>query len=96
MSRYALSPRAQADLDEIWDYTDSTWGEEQAARYVRLLQIAIEAVAENPRRGRACDEIRAGYRRYSAGSHILFYRSAAHGIVVVRILHSHMDFERHL
>jgi len=30
MSRYILSPRAQADLDEIWDYTAERWGVDQA------------------------------------------------------------------
>jgi len=26
MRRFALSPRAQADLDEIWDYSATRWG----------------------------------------------------------------------
>jgi len=45
-------------------------GIEQAERYVRQLEIAIEVVAAEPGRGRSCDEIRAGYKRYPAGSHI--------------------------
>jgi toxin ParE1/3/4 len=96
MSRYVLSPRARADLDEIWRYTAQRWGPDQAERYIRVLQNAIETVAEEPRRGRHCDEVRKGYRSYPAGSHVLFYRSVKSGIDIVRILHSHMDFERHL
>ena len=96
MTGFVLSPRAQADLEEIWDYTAATRDTEQAEIYVRLLQEAIGAIAENPRRGRPCDEIRSGYRRYSAGSHVLFYRLVDAGIDVVRILHSRMDFEQHL
>jgi toxin ParE1/3/4 len=97
VNRYVVSPRARADLEEIWDYTAERWGIDQAEIYVRLLQDAIETVADDPRKGRPCDDIRAGYRKYAAGSHMLFYRSAgAGGIDVVRILHGGMDFERHL
>ena len=96
MSRYVLSPQAEADLGEIWDFTVKTWGEKQAEDYIRLLVGAIEAVAEHPRRGRPCDEVRKGYRRYLAGSHIIFFRKTKSGIDVVRILHSRMDFEQHL
>ena len=96
MSRYVLSPRARADLDEIWDYTTERWGGDQAEGYIRLLQRAIETVANDPRKGRSCDEVRAGYCKYPAGSHMLLYRSVKAGIDIVRILHSRMDFERHL
>lgn len=96
MSRYVLSPRAQKDLDEIWDYTAERWGLDQAEDYIRLLQRAIETVADDPRKGRRFDEVRAGYRQYLAGSHMLLYRDVESGIDIVRVLHSRMDFERHL
>ena len=31
---YVLSPRAQTDIEGIWDYTVERWGEEQAIRYM--------------------------------------------------------------
>jgi toxin ParE1/3/4 len=95
VSRYIVSPRAQQDLGEIWDYTAERWGIDQAETYIRLIQLAIETVADDPRRGRSCDEVREGYRKYSAGSHVLFYRSTKVGIDIVRVLHGSMDFERH-
>lgn len=96
MSRYRLTPRAQSDIEEIWDYTASRWDAEQAETYIRQIKAAIEVVAADPRRGRACDEVRAGYRKYPAGSHVLFYRTTPNGVNIVRILHQRMDFERHL
>ena len=96
MSRYVLSPRAEADLGEIWDFTVKTWGEEQAEDYIRSLASAIEAVAQNPRRGRPCNEVRKGYRQYLAGSHIIFFRKIKGGIDVIRILHGRMKFDQHL
>jgi toxin ParE1/3/4 len=96
MTGYVLSPRAQADLDEIWDYTEQRWRAAQAERYIRQLQQGIELMAADPRRGQACDEIRTGYRKYGIGSHVIFYRLTADGIDVVRILHASMDFDHHL
>jgi toxin ParE1/3/4 len=96
MKRFALSPRALADIEEIWDYTVEQWNVGQAEVYLRKIKAAVEAVADDPRLGRPCDEVRAGYRKYPAGSHILFYRPTPDGIDIVRILHQRMDFERHL
>ena len=96
MSRYTLTPRARSDIEEIWDYTAARWSVDQAEVYLRQIKAAIEAIAADPSRGRACDDVRAGYRKYPAGSHLLFYRATPEGIDIVRILHQRMDFERHL
>jgi toxin ParE1/3/4 len=97
VSRYLLSPAAQADLEHIWDYTADRWDADQAEEYLRELQRTIERVAVNPRIGHACDEIRPGYLKFAAGSHMLFYRVTTDGVVdVVRVLHQRMDVDRHL
>jgi toxin ParE1/3/4 len=96
MSRFTLSPRARADLEEIWDYTEARWSCDQAEIYVRQIKAAIENLAADPSHGRACDDVRVGYRKYLVGSHVLFYRVTSGGIDIVRILHGRMDFERHL
>jgi toxin ParE1/3/4 len=94
--RFVIRPRAQADLDEIWDYTADRWGLDQAETYARQLWKDIELVADRPSLGRECSEVRPGYRKYPSGSHVLFYRPTADGIDVVRILHERMDYERHI
>jgi toxin ParE1/3/4 len=96
MSRYVLSPRAQADLSDIWDYTAERWGVDQAEAYIRLIQHAIETVVDDPRKGRPCDEARLGYRKYPVGSHMIMYRDQGTAVDIVRILHSRMDFEQHV
>ena len=58
MNRYLLSPAAQADIDQIWDYSFDRWGVEQADDYLRELQRTIERTAANPAIGRPFDEIR--------------------------------------
>src|ERR1039457_6286008 len=48
----------------------------------------------NPALGRACDYIRLGLRRMEHGRHVVFYRQAAGGIPVSRILRQRMLPER--
>lgn len=92
---FVLRPRAQSDLDEIWDYTADNWGLDQAETYTRQLWNDITTVAAHPTLGRECSEVRQGYRKHPSGSHVLFYRSAPDGIEIVRILHKRMDYESH-
>ena len=94
--RFVLSPRAQADLDEIWEYMADRWGLDQAETYTRQLAKDVQTVADSPSLGRECHEVRAGYRQYPSGSHVLFYRLADNGIDIVRVLHERMDYERHI
>lgn len=96
MSEYRLTPAAQRDLSSIWDFTEEHWDKRQAERYIREIQAAIERVAADPERGRIRDEVRAGYRSYSIGSHAVFYVSRASRVDVIRVLHQRMDPSRHL
>jgi toxin ParE1/3/4 len=91
-----LSAKALADLDSIWAYSQTQWGDGQAESYLRRIQQAIALVASDLRRARPCDELRPGYRRIAAGSHVIFCRQMGETLEVIRILHQRMDFDRHL
>ena len=97
MAGFVLSPAAQADIADIWDYTVEKWGLEQAERYVLGIRDACRELAEGTRVSRPADDIRPGYRKAAAGSHVLFFRVTDAGLLdVVRILHQRMDIGRHL
>lgn len=96
MNTYRLTPAAQRDLSAIWDFTSERWDEQQAESYVGEIRFAIERVAADVERGRKCDEVRKGYRRYAIGSHLIFYIDRGDAIDVVRILHQRMDPTRHV
>lgn len=96
MKQYRFTPAAQRDLASIWDFTEERWDRHQAVRYIREIEAAVERIAEDPGRGRARDEIRAGYRSFAVGSHIIFYLRRVRHIEVVRILHQRMDVDRHI
>ena len=96
MAGFALTPAAQADLSEIWDYTAKHWGEAQAERYTRDIQATCEALGNGAQVGLSAEDIRAGYRKIGVGSHVLYYREREGTVEIVRILHRRMDVARHL
>lgn len=97
MKGYILSPAAQADLGDIWDYSARQWGEEQANRYILGMRDACEALADDSKQGRAIDDIRPGYRKLAVASHFLFYRITDAGMIdIIRILHQRMDIASRL
>jgi toxin ParE1/3/4 len=91
-----FTPRARREIEEIWEYSADQFGLDRADLYLRDIQRPAMTVAEDPRRGLACDKIRSGYRKFSVGSHILFFKASASRVVIVRILHRRMDFGRHI
>ncbi|GGD02870.1 type II toxin-antitoxin system RelE/ParE family toxin [Aureimonas glaciei] len=96
VSRLRLNPKASADLDGIFLDTAVRWSSEQADRYIAEIDDAMRALARSPGLGQKVDDVRAGYYRYRAGSHLIFYRRVEPGIEVMRVLHQRMDIDRHL
>ncbi len=96
MSQLRLTPKARADLDAIWDHTVKHWGVEQAEAYLLSLGETMKLLANQPGLGRNMDDIRQGYFKFPAASHIFIFRSQPGAIEIVRILHKSMDVERNL
>ena len=88
-----LSPKARADLDNIWDYTMQKWNVEQAETYLASLGKTMRLIADNPRLGTKIEHVKSGYRKFPAASHLLIYKSTPTAIEVIRILHKRMDVE---
>jgi toxin ParE1/3/4 len=96
MAEYRLTPAAERDLETIWTQTRQQWGVEQADRYIDILTATFADLAQSPKTAPACDHIRPGYRRRSVERHMIYFRIAAYGIAIIRILHDRMDAPRHL
>ena len=96
MTGYVLSKAAVADLRAIWKFGETQWGPDQADQYAHQIRRAVETVAADPRRGRPCDDVRPGYRRFAVGTHMMFFRPHPVGIEIARVLHQRMDFNRYL
>lgn len=96
MAEFRLSPRAQRDLDAIFDYTVAHWDLPQAMRYIDLIEAACAELVEAPQQAQGCANIRPGYRRCGVEQHVVYFRPTSYGITVIRILHQRMDVPRHL
>ena len=94
MSNYRLTPEADNDLTEIWQYGYGKWGLQQANIYLLKLEDCFEQLFELPKLGTRCDKIVVGYRSYSKASHVIYYRKR-NEIEVIRILHRRMKESLH-
>jgi|TARA_R110000772_G_scaffold72505_26_gene158253 toxin ParE1/3/4 len=96
MADLRLSRRAASDLAEIADYTIAEFGIDQARRYRDQLHACFQSLLANPALGRSAEEVTPGLRRIRQQAHVVFYRVERDGLLIVRVLHHSMDFERHL
>lgn len=96
MTLVRLTPQAKSDLDGIWTYTAEQWSPDQAEVYMRTLDATFRLLAQHPGMGRSIDDIREGYFKFPAASHILIYRVRKGQVEIVRILHKSSDVETQL
>jgi toxin ParE1/3/4 len=96
MAMFKLTPAADSDLQEIWEYTENRWGAEQADNYLRKLDRRMTYLARNPKRGKRRTELPVTSISYHEQKHAIFYRCKETGIEIIRILHGSMEFPRHL
>jgi toxin ParE1/3/4 len=77
-------------MEAVWLYSLQEWGAAQTDRYIDDLTVAFVFLAESPKAGTACENIRAGYRKYPVIRHVVYYRETDYGIEIVRVLHERM------
>lgn len=94
MKTYLLTPKAQIDLELIWDYTEKNWGVLQAEIYVHLIRKTIEGLTDGSIISQSAEHVRTDYRKTLAGSHVIFFKENSRTVNVVRILHQRMDTGR--
>lgn len=94
MKTFELTGKAKTDLRAIAIFTDERWGRDQRNLYIKQFDEAFKLLANTPQAGRACNDIKPGYRKFPQGSHIIFYMEVDDTTIrIVRILHKNMDVE---
>ena len=88
---YELSPEADHDLEDIFDYTESHFGLNQARGYVSTFEAVFQQLCRTPHIGKHRKEIRVGLRSLVKEQHVVFYRILADRIRIVRVLHGSRD-----
>lgn len=96
MKTLVFSPKAEADIDEIYDYTEEYWGFEKAEVYTFELRDACRMLAEGVRSGRTMSNLKRNYLALSFRSHVVIYRQTDSHLTIIRVLHQRMNVRRHL
>ena len=89
---YRISPRALADLDDIWRYSPETWSVEQADRYVDELERIFETIAAMPGLARERPEFAPPVHIHMHESHLIVYVIVGDHIAILRHLGGQQDW----
>jgi toxin ParE1/3/4 len=91
-----ISPKAKADIVEIWDYTARAHGPDAADSYVTEIDRVMVLASQYSEIGSDYSDIRQGYRKLRSGSHLIFYIPHDEGIEIIRVLHQQSDIPERL
>ncbi len=91
-----VSPAAEADLADIYEYTYATWGEAQAAASVDTLIARFKGLAVNRSLWQPREDLLCGLYGRNEGRHLIVFRDGGDQLQVVRVLHQRMDPAVHL
>ena len=95
MGRLVISPRAREDLLEIGLYiVEQSGSREIARRLLRSIRHACEMLADRPGMGELRRKFHAsGYRSFTVGNYVIYFRSIDNGVDIARVLHGARDHE---
>ncbi len=93
MSGWLLTVSALADLQDIYNFGEETWGPGQARRYAEELYELFGELALSPGIGRLRPELRTTMRSIPHLPHIVFYEPWKGRVIVARVLHGAMDYQ---
>ena len=94
--RFELSRKAEADLDDIRDYSVGQFGVDRTIDYLDALEHAFSRILNFPDIGPARPDIGERMRSLPVGEHRIFYERESQSILILRVLHKRMDLERYL
>lgn len=93
MKRFLLTPLAEQDLNEIWDYIgdDSL---EAANRVLGTIETAIQRLTEHPGLGHLREDLAdSRHRFYPVYSYLIVFRPGTDPLEIIRVLHAARDVQ---
>ncbi len=92
MANFAITPLAEADLDEIWNYI-SEYNEPAADKFMRDLAAKFQLLADNKEIGKRQDDFIVEMRMFPFKKYHIYYFPTAGGVEIYRVLHGARDAE---
>jgi len=96
MFKLLLTPKAEIDLEEIYEYTFRNWGIDQAEKYQNDLFASMNTILLNQNIGSIYLHKKGNYRKLNSNRHLIFYRFNNKECIIIRILHERMDLKINL
>jgi toxin ParE1/3/4 len=90
--RYRLTPRALADLDDIWRFSAERWSVDHANGYVDELVRIFDLIAAVPTLARERREFTPPVRIHVHRAHLIVYLTEPDQILIVRLLGGRQDW----
>ena len=93
MKRFILTPRAQQDIYDIWEYiADDNLG--AADRVLDALEKAMVELAKSPGLGHSREELSdQRHRFFLVYSYLIVYRHETKPLQIIRVLHAPRDVQ---
>ncbi len=92
MATYRITPDAQRDIDQIWDYVGLENDNPVAAdALMGKFERQFVLLAAHPRLGVAREDLAENLRMFPIQNYVLLYLPTNSGIDVVQIIHSARD-----
>lgn len=86
-----LSPRAKADLVDLWAYSLASWGNQQEDVYLEKVETAFLNLLEHPKLGRLRCEVLPDVYSLVEEKHVIFYKLSEEAIQVLGVVHQRME-----
>ena len=96
IKNYELTNEADADLEDIFDYTLKRHNQDQAILYVSNIENVIFQLCKQPNLGRLRNDIKENVFSFPIEKHIIFYKIEPDKLVIIRVLHGSRDMPKHL
>ncbi|MEM8577377.1 MAG: type II toxin-antitoxin system RelE/ParE family toxin [Pseudomonadota bacterium] len=95
MALYKLTTAADADLDQIWRYTNDTWGARQADIYLDKMFACLDRIGRGLAVRQRYPDVPPDLIAHRCADHIIFWLERAEPRIVA-ILSSRTDLTRRL
>ena len=94
LAEVRLTPRAEADLEDIWRYGAAEWSPEQADLYIDGLVAVFDLLRAMPGIARERPEFTPPVRLHPTGPHLVIYRIAAPHLEILRVVGGRQDWQK--
>jgi toxin ParE1/3/4 len=92
MKEPRVTPQAEADLVEVWQYV-AKGGAARADAFLDKVLKQCQQLAQFPRLGRARENLAPNLRSFPVKEFVIFYRPVDDTVEIIRVLYGERDIE---